>query len=111
MAKKSRNLPNCFFDIFTEVEDWHKKNFKFVLGSCLEKIKKILTKILLFLTNLVVNKIIKSKKIADNQVPNVLMFYTRFLSPEVKRWAIITYKDGIYELPHKFPNELRFRIL
>ena len=75
MAKKSRNLPNCFFDIFTEVEVWHKKNFKFVLGSCLEKIKKILTKILLFLTNLVVNKIIKSKKIADNQVPNVLRLF------------------------------------
>ena len=25
------------------------------------------------------------------------MFYQIFLSPEVKRWAIITYKHGIYE--------------
>ena len=25
------------------------------------------------------------------------MFYQIFLSPEVKRWAIITYEHGIYE--------------
>ena len=35
------------------------------------------------------------------------MFYQIFLSPQVKRWAIITYKHGIYELP----NDLRPRIL
>ena len=29
-----------------------------------------------------------------------LMFYQIFLSPQVKRWEIITYKHGIYELPH-----------
>ena len=28
------------------------------------------------------------------------MFYQIFLSPEVKRRAIISNKDGIYELPH-----------
>ena len=32
------------------------------------------------------------------------MFYQIFLSPQVKRWVIITYKHGIYELPHKLPN-------
>ena len=32
------------------------------------------------------------------------MFYQIFLSPQVKRWAIITYKHGIYELPHELPN-------
>ena len=37
------------------------------------------------------------------------MFYQIFLSPEVKRWAIITYEHGIYELPHGFPNNLRLR--
>ena len=37
------------------------------------------------------------------------MFYQVFLSPQVKRWIIITYKYGIYELPHKLPNDLRFR--
>ena len=35
------------------------------------------------------------------------MFYQIFLSPQVKRWAIITYKHCIYELSHKLPNEIR----
>ena len=33
------------------------------------------------------------------------MFYQIFLSPQVKQWAIITYKHGIYELP----NDLRLK--
>ena len=32
------------------------------------------------------------------------MFYQIFLSTQVKQWAIITYKHGIYELPHKLPH-------
>ena len=40
-----------------------------------------------------------------------LMFYQIFLSQQVKRWAIITYKHGIYELPHELPNNLRLTIL
>ena len=39
------------------------------------------------------------------------MFYQIFLSPQAKRWAIITDKHGIYELPHELPNDLRLRIL
>ena len=39
------------------------------------------------------------------------MLYQMFFSPEVKRCAIITYKYGIYELPHELPNDLRLRIL
>ena len=39
------------------------------------------------------------------------MFYQIFLSTHVKGWAIITYKHGIYELPHELPNELGLRIL
>ena len=39
------------------------------------------------------------------------MFYQIFLSLQVKRGAIITYKHGIYELPHELPNDLRLRIL
>ena len=35
------------------------------------------------------------------------MFYQFFLSPQVKRWAIITYNYGLYELPHELPNHLR----
>ena len=39
------------------------------------------------------------------------MFNQIFLSPEVKRCAIITYKQGIYEFPHELPNDLRLRKL
>ena len=39
------------------------------------------------------------------------MFYRIFLSPQEKRCAIITYKHGIYELPHEFPNDVLLRIL
>ena len=45
---------------------------------------------------------------------NILrLFYVvpNFLSPQVKRWAIITYEHGIYELPLELPNELSLRIL
>ena len=40
-----------------------------------------------------------------------LMFYQIFLSPQVKRCAIVTYEHDIYELPHELPNVLRNRIL
>ena len=39
------------------------------------------------------------------------MFYQISVSPEVKRWAIITYKHGIYELAYELPNNWRLRIL
>ena len=39
------------------------------------------------------------------------LMYKIFLSPQVKRWAIITYKHGIYEFSHELPNDLRFSIL
>ena len=35
------------------------------------------------------------------------MLYQIFLSPQVKRCAIITYKHSIYELPHELPNDIR----
>ena len=37
------------------------------------------------------------------------MFYQIFLSPQVKRWAIITYKHGIYDAIHSLydPRKLR----
>ena len=38
-------------------------------------------------------------------------FYQIFSAPQVKRYAIITYKHGIYELPHEMLNDLRLRIL
>ena len=33
------------------------------------------------------------------------MFYQIFRSPQVKRWAITTYKHGISELAHELSNE------
>ena len=40
-----------------------------------------------------------------------LEFYQVFLSRQVKRCAIITYKHGIYELSHQLPNNLRLNDL
>ena len=34
------------------------------------------------------------------------MFYQIFLSPQVKRRVIITYKHGIHELLHELPKDL-----
>ena len=39
------------------------------------------------------------------------MSYQIFLPPQVKLCAIITYKHGIYELPHGLPDNLRLGIL
>ena len=39
------------------------------------------------------------------------MFYQIFISPQVKRCAIITYKHGIYELSYELQNDLRLRML
>ena len=39
------------------------------------------------------------------------MFYQFFRSPQVNRCAIITYKHGMYEVPHELPDDLRLRIL
>ena len=38
------------------------------------------------------------------------MFYQIFLSPEVRGCAIITYKDGIYELSKELPSNVGRRI-
>ena len=38
-----------------------------------------------------------------------LIFCQIFFSPQVKRCAIIPYKHGTYEVPHKLPNDLRLR--
>ena len=49
-----------------------------------------------------------------NDGHNILRLYDtlpNFLSPQVKRSVIISNKDGIYELPHQLPNNLRLKIL
>ena len=40
-----------------------------------------------------------------------LMFYQIFLLPQVKRSAIISNKQGVYELPHELTNDLGLRIV
>ena len=40
-----------------------------------------------------------------------LMFYQIFLPPQVRRSAIISNKQGLYELPQELRNDLRLRIL
>ena len=39
------------------------------------------------------------------------MFYQIFLSPQVKRCTIISYKQVKYELPHELLNDLRLKSL
>ena len=39
------------------------------------------------------------------------LVYQFFLSPQVKQWAIITYKHGMYELPYQSANDLTPRVL
>ena len=55
----------------------------------------------------------------SNSIPTImgiilwdfLMLYQFFLSPQPKRNAIISQKQGIYELSQELQNELRLRIL
>ena len=45
-----------------------------------------------------------------NQFHNIFRLFDVlliFVSPQVKRWAIIPYKHGIYELAYEFLNDLR----
>ena len=42
---------------------------------------------------------------------DVSIFYQIFLSPQVQQWAINTYKQRIYELPHELLNDRSLRTL
>ena len=62
--------------------------------------------------------LIRAVKAKENFVDNnfvifwdFLMFCQIFLSPQVKRNAIISKKHGIYKLPQKLSNDLRLWIL
>ena len=46
-----------------------------------------------------------------HNISDILIVEQTFFSPQVKRRMIISNKHGIYELPHKLPNNLRLRIL
>ena len=59
------------------------------------------------------------KRLDQNDVPTIisiifwdsLMFYQIFLSSQLKRRAVITYKHGIHGLPNESPSDLWLRIL
>ena len=71
-----------------------KKELQVCSRMFFRKIKKILTKILRFLANVVVNKILKSKKFADNPFPNILR-----LSNVLRKFPLTTSKTmGDYHL-------------
>ena len=61
-ALKFVSVDNYFPDLFTEVQIWHWKPFKFGQGRFSRKIKQIPSKIWLFLTGKAVNKDIKIKR-------------------------------------------------
>ena len=68
-----------------------------------------------FITVLLINNIISYQYYQHNNIINNIisfiifwdLFYRIFLSPQVKRWAIITYPHGIYILPPELLNDLR----
>ena len=67
----------------------------------------------MFLTTGTVNKDIKSKRKLQRTIFIIiwgfLMFYQIFLSPQVKRNAIISPKHSIDEFPRELPNDLRLK--
>ena len=69
---------------------------------------------LLFLAISAADKYTKSKrKFADNHFHNILKLFDlyQYFALQVKRCAIFNYKHGVYELPHKLPNNLKLRFL
>ena len=77
-------------------------------------IKRLKIKPSLILKNYVKNRfrcifddMVKSFMMEHNDIQSIMFcdFLTFFLSPQVKRCAIITYKHGIYELPHELPSD------
>ena len=77
-------------------------------------IKRLKQKPSLILKNYIKNRfqyifddIVKSFMMEHSDIQSIIVcnFLTFFLSQQVKRWAIITYKHGIYGLPHELPND------
>ena len=55
------------------------------------------------------DSILENQTIVEIILWDFLMFYQIFLSPQVKQRA--SNKQGVYELPHELPNDLKGRIL
>ena len=56
----------------------------------------------------IVAKLIFPKELISIKVKHLNGY---FFITQVKQWAIITYKHGIYEFLGELPNDLRLRIL
>ena len=54
---------------------------------------------------------IRSSTIMEIILGDFLMFYQIFLSRQVKQSPIISNNQGVNELPHELPNDLRLTIL
>ena len=63
----------------------------------------------------VLNQVITSKiKFADSDGRNTLKLFdvlSKFLIPTSKTMRLYSNKHGMYQFPHKLPNDIRFRIL
>ena len=123
-------LENFFSDLFTEVQIWYLLFIitlllflifylllllSLVQDVSLERQSKLQPKCDCFQQ---LDLFIKTQNGKENFADNhgkifreFLTLYPIFCSVQVKRSVIISNKDGIYELPHKFPNDLRLRIL
>ena len=49
--------------------------------------------------------------IIDIIFEDFLTLYQNLFSPQGKRSVIISYKHGVYELPHELPNDLKLMTL
>ena len=92
-------LDKCFTNLFTEVQIWYRKSFRFAPGHFFRKVK--------FVTIWAVNKNKKQKKIS--QAIMDIIFQDFFVSPQVKQSVIVSNKHSIYKLSYKLWNDLRLR--
>ena len=68
-------LENYFPSLFTELQIWYWKSFKFVLGGFFRNIKEILAEVWLFLAIKIVKKIKSKWNFSDNHVHNILRLF------------------------------------
>ena len=97
--------------------EWRHLHHYGVFFVNFEQILRLFLLFLLLNLNIITGMVLKTiLHIFKNcyQFLNILRLFNvlpRFLSPQVKQCAIITYNHSIYELPYQLPNYLRLRIL
>ena len=79
---------------------------------CFQKVTRLMTmKMRLKMKNKSDRYDINRPTIMEIILWDFLMLYQIFLLPQVKRSAIISNKQGVYEVPQELPNDLRLRTL